>query len=352
MANKIRVLVVDDSSFMRNMLVRMIEKDPQERFEVVDTAVNGQDGVEKVKALKPDVITLDVEMPIMSGLEALEIIMKECPTPTLMISTLTESGAATTMDALNKGAVDFLPKALKDKDKNIFSAADAIYAKIEAAAVSNVGQKANIRAAAQPVAAAPSLTPPTSGVTKFPAKMVVVGSSTGGPRALQTFIKQLPATLNVPVVIAQHMPAEFTSALAMRLNELARVTVKELEQGEALQRGTVYIAPGGFHTRIQGGMFDVRPDAGESPFKPSVDVLAASALMAVGEQIIAVMLTGMGRDGADAFLKIKEKGGHVIAQDAATSTVYGMPRAVAENGAATEVLPLENIGTRLATLLG
>lgn len=351
MTDKIRVLVVDDSSFMRNMLVRMIEKDPRERFEVVDTAVNGQDGVEKTKTLKPDVITLDVEMPIMSGLEALEIIMKECPTPVLMISTLTESGAGTTMDALNKGAVDFLPKALKDKDKNIFSAAESIYAKIEAAAVSNVGQKATVRAA-KVVEAAPVAAVPTSSITKFNAKLVVVGSSTGGPRALQTFIKQLPATLSVPVVIAQHMPAEFTGALAMRLNEMTSLPVQEAKTGEPMQRGTVYIAPGGFHTRISGGIFDIRADAGESVFKPSVDVLAASAVQAVGENLLAVMLTGMGRDGADAFLKAKERGAHVIAQDAATSTVYGMPRAVAENGAASEILPLEHIGTRLATLLG
>lgn len=351
MTDKIRVLVVDDSSFMRNMLVRMIEKDAKNRFEVVGAAVNGQDGVDKAKSLKPDVITMDVEMPIMSGLQALEKIMKECPTPTLMISTLTEEGAGTTMEALNKGAVDFLPKALKDKDKNIFSAAEAIYEKIEAAAVSNVGQKAAVRAASAVAATVAPTSPASSGITRFDAKIIVVGSSTGGPRALQTFVGQLPANMPVPMVIAQHMPAEFTPALALRLNEMCKVEVKELKDGEVLQKGIVYIAPGGHHTRVDAGMFSVKPDAGESVFKPSIDVLGDSISRSYGAQVMAVMLTGMGVDGAKAFVKIKEKGGHVIAQDAATSTVYGMPRAVAEQGGASEILPLDHIGLRIATLL-
>lgn len=352
MANKIKVLVVDDSSFMRNMIVRMIEKDPKSRFEVVGVAVNGKDGVEKTKELRPDVITLDIEMPVMTGIEALEIIMKEQPTPILMVSTLTESGAAITMEALNKGAVDFLPKALKDKDKNIFAAAEAIYEKLMAAATSNVGTKAQVRAERMTAAPQAVTKLPTSSITKFPAKIVIIGSSTGGPRALQVVLQQLPANLPVPVVIAQHMPAEFTGALAARLNDLSAASVQELKSGEQLKPGTIYIAPGGFHSRIEtNNTFSVKPDAGESVFKPSVDVLGQSALRAGGDKVLAIMLTGMGMDGALAFKAIKEKGGHVIAQDAATSVVYGMPKAVAENGGASEVLPLENIGKRLVTLL-
>lgn len=352
MQKKIKVLVVDDSSFMRNMIVRMIEKDPQERFEVVGVAINGQDGVEKTRQLRPDVITLDIEMPVMTGIEALDIIMKEQPTPIVMVSTLTESGAAITVEALNKGAVDFLPKALKDKDKNIFSAAETIYEKLMAAATSNVGEKAQARAKALGATTSVAGKIPKSTLTSFDARVLVIGSSTGGPRALQTVLGKLPATLRVPVVIAQHMPAEFTGALAARLDEQCPLKVQEVKAGDQLRPGNVYIASGGNHTRIELGFTsNVSPDAGESVFKPSVDVLGESALKVAADKVMAVMLTGMGADGARAFKAIKEKGGHVIAQDAESCVVYGMPKAVVESDGASEVLPLDQIAARVAGLL-
>ena len=356
MSGKIRVLVVDDSSFMRSMLKRMIEKDA--RFEVVDTAENGQDGVEKTQRLKPDVVTMDVEMPVMTGLDALSEIMRVCPTPVVMVSTLTEQGAKVTLEALEKGAVDFLPKALKDTDRNVLRSGDALYEKLVAASQAHVASTTPARpitrdvTPSNPVAAKPL---PSDGTKLAQTTIVVVGSSTGGPKALNELITGLPESLHVPIVIAQHMPMEFTHALAVRLDGLSALTVKEAEHGEVLHPGTVYIAPGGQHTRVQSSegrfVLDIQPDKGESLYKPSVDVLAESVHNLVGSNVLAVMLTGMGNDGAKAFTKLKNDGAHVIAQDEASSVVYGMPRAVVEMSGATEVLALDSIASRIAQLL-
>lgn len=345
MAQPIRVLVVDDSTFMRGALVRMIEKDP--RFKVIDVAVNGKEGVEKAQQLKPDVITLDVEMPVMNGLEALAQIMATVKSPVVMVSTLTEAGAETTLKALELGAVDFIPKSLGDKDKNIFRGAEAIHEKLLTAAGIANGR-------VDKVTVSPSLNIPlplVPSVNKVSAKIVVIGSSTGGPKALQAVIGALPANLSVPVIVAQHMPAQFTLALAKRLDEMSSVTVVEAQQGDVLQPGHVYIAPGGVHTRLTSTGVVLDEDRGESPYKPSVDVLAESALKLFGKNVLAVMLTGMGNDGTREFVKLKQSGAYVIAQDQATSVVYGMPRAVLEAGGVSEVLPIEKIGQRMAMLL-
>lgn len=347
MAEQIRVLVVDDSSFMRGALVRMIERDA--RFKVVDVAVNGKEGVEKCQALKPDVVTMDVEMPVMTGLEALAEIMKTVRTPVIMVSTLTEAGAQTTLKALELGAVDFLPKALNDKENNIFRGSDGLHDKLLAAAGVANGRAEKVNA---PGAASKVAPPPTSGVTRVDVRVVVIGSSTGGPKALQTVISQLPAGLPVPVVVAQHMPAQFTMALAKRLDETCQIEVREAAHGEVLMPGKVYIAPGGFHLRVNAAGVQVAEDKGESAYKPSVDVLAESARETFGKQVLPVMLTGMGNDGTREFVKLHELGAHVIAQDQASSVVYGMPKAVLEAGGVDEVLPLDKIGMRIRALLG
>ncbi|MFZ2620003.1 MAG: chemotaxis response regulator protein-glutamate methylesterase [Alphaproteobacteria bacterium] len=347
MAARVRVLVVDDSPFMRNMLVRMIGKDA--RLEVVGTATNGQEGVDQAKLLKPDVITMDIEMPVMTGLEALDRIMKECPAPVVMVSTLTEEGARVTVEALAKGAVDYLPKALQSKDNNIFSAADALHEKLLNAAGARVKQGGATAPVAKPAQASASANTNAQQVAKR-SKILLVGSSTGGPKALHTLIAELPANLRVPVVVAQHMPAEFTGAMASRLNDTCKISVKEAVDGEPLRAGVVYIAPGAKHTRIAGGAIKLGADKGESPFKPSVDVLADSAQQAYAGDVVAVMLTGMGSDGAKAYASLKQAGAHIIAQDEASSVVYGMPRAVVERGAASEILTLTDIGPRLRTL--
>ncbi|PZP39526.1 MAG: chemotaxis response regulator protein-glutamate methylesterase [Pseudomonas fluorescens] len=356
-AKPVRVLVVDDSTFMRGALVRMISKDP--RFTVIDTAANGKEGWEKAMLLKPDVMTMDVEMPVMNGLEALAEIMKTVKTPVIMISTLTEAGADTTIKALELGAVDFVPKAFGDKERNIFRGAEELYEKLLAAAGVDAGGAAPVvqplsYSTGLPVRPAAPVAPPAPLMAglRVNARLVMIGSSTGGPKALQTLIEQLPANLPVPVVIAQHMPPQFTLALAKRLNEICRIKVVELANNMLLEAGTVYISPGGLHARVSLTSGKVMEDKGESLYKPSVDVLAESVGQTYGKNVIAVMLTGMGSDGMKEYIKLKELGAHVIAQDKDSCVVYGMPKAVVEAGAASEVLPLEQIGRRVASLLG
>lgn len=343
-----RVLVVDDSTFMRGALVRMIEKDP--RFKVIDVAVNGKEGVEKALALEPDVVTMDIEMPIMTGIEALKaIVASGKKIPVIMVSTLSEAGAAITMEALEIGAVDFIPKALSDKDKNIFRGAGVIHEKLLGAvhaSGSSAGQELRQQAAAAPVVA-----PKPSNVLHSDAKIVVIGSSTGGPKALQAVLQKLPANLPVPVVVAQHMPKDFTRALAKRLDETCPPNVVEAQDGEVLMPGKVYIAPGGMHLRLTPTGVRVGEDKGESPYRPSVDVLTESVFALFKKQVLGVMLTGMGNDGTRAFVAMKEAGAHTIGQDQATCVVYGMPRAAYEAGGISEVLPIERIGQRIAALL-
>ncbi|MCP5405122.1 MAG: chemotaxis response regulator protein-glutamate methylesterase [Pseudomonadaceae bacterium] len=352
MTKRIRVLVVDDSSFMRSALVRMIETNP--RFEVVGTAENGQKGVEMAKQLRPDAMTMDIEMPVMNGIEALREIMASVKTPVIMISTLSEAGAKITLEALSIGAVDFIPKALHDKGGNIFREAETLQAKLMAAAgvadASPVAPKVPGTPAPAAVVAGP-VKLAAAPVGRIAPQMVVIGSSTGGPRALQSVVAALPENIKVPVVVAQHMPAEFTKALANRLDETCKVRVVEAADGMAVQAGQVYIAPGGKHLRVEGGVFKTADDAGESLYKPSVDVLADSARKAYGRNVLAVMLTGMGNDGTRAFCALKGDGAYVLAQDQATSVVYGMPKAVADAGAVHEVLPLEAIGGRIGELV-
>lgn len=370
-AKPVRVLVVDDSSFMRGALVRMISKNP--RFTVIDTAADGKEGVEKAKALKPDVMTMDVEMPVMNGLEALAEIMKTVKTPVIMVSTLTEAGAQTTIKALELGAVDFVPKAFGDKERNIFRGADELYEKLFAAAGVDAGGAApSMPSPHVSTPAAPSLSPsvlavgmpprpaspaaipaPLPSTLRIPhARLVMVGSSTGGPKALQVLLEKLPANFPLPVVVAQHMPPQFTLALANRLNETCPIKVVEMKNHDVLQAGTVYISPGGLHARVNASSCRVDEDKGESLYKPSVDVLAESVAQAYGRNVIGVMLTGMGSDGMREYVKLKELGAHIIAQNQESCVVYGMPKAVVEGGGASEVLPLEQIGERLCVLLG
>jgi two-component system chemotaxis response regulator CheB len=340
MAHPIRVLVVDDSSFMRNALTRSIEQDA--RFKVVDTASNGQEGVAKALALKPDVVTLDVEMPVMNGLEALKAIVAKSTIPVVMVSAVTMAGAKITIDALTLGAVDFIPKA---------KGAEHIHEKLIAAVNAGLSRKIMASRRTAPLAAPPAPRPMRA-VARVSARLVVIGSSTGGPQALQEVIHSLPAKFPVPIVVAQHMPPQFTLALAKRLNDLCAVQVMEAEDGTPLAPGNVYIGPGGKHLRVTPTHIKVETERGESLYKPSVDVLAESAFSAFGKQVLGVMLTGMGNDGAKAFVRLHKAGGYTLAQDQASCVVYGMPRAVVDAGAADEVLPLEQIGPRLRSSFG
>lgn len=339
MPNPIRVLVVDDSAFMRNALSRKIELD--NRFKVIGTAVDGRDGFEKTLSLKPDVVTLDVEMPLMNGIEALKAIVSRTKVPVIMVSAVTESGAKTTIEALEIGAVDFIPKTRG-------SDLDFIHEKLLAAVNANLARSTR---SVQPVARhAPPPPPrvvPLRQQAEIRSKIIVIGSSTGGPQALQDVIGQLPPNLPVPIVVAQHMPPQFTLALAKRLDACCPPRVVEARDGEPLVAGTVYIGPGGMHLRVTQTALKVDPDRGESLYKPSVNVLAESTLASFGKGVLGVMLTGMGNDGMREFTKMHQAGGYTIAQDQATCVVYGMPRAVVDAGAADEVLPLDKIGLRI-----
>ena len=352
-ASKITVLVVDDSSFMRSMLPRLIGRD--DRFEVVGTAQNGREGVDQTLKLQPDIVTMDIEMPVMDGIAALEEIMEKSPRPVLMVSSLTEAGAQATIDALDKGAVDFIPKALDDQERNVMKMADVLHEKLAAAANSKIASELTTESKEEPPKKAEKedVQPQISRMSN--AKALVIGCSTGGPRALQEIVPQLAADLRVPVLIAQHMPAGFTKAMANRLNETSKIEVCEAADMQKLETGIVYIAPGGQHMRIKKdgaeNMIAIGDDKGESLYKPSVDVLAESVLKTIGGSVVAVMLTGMGEDGAENFVSLKKEGAHVIAQDEASSTVYGMPRAVKNKGGASEVLPLDTMVQRISMLL-
>lgn len=330
MGEVIRVLVVDDSAFMRGALTRNIELD--KRFKVIGTAADGREGVEKALRLKPDVVTLDVEMPVMNGIEALREIVARSSIPVIMVSSVTEHGAKTTMEALEIGAVDFIPKA---------RGAELIHEKLFAAVSANLARK-------QPVMLPTSRA--EAPVFRGTPKILVIGSSTGGPQALQEVIGQLPANLPIPIVIAQHMPPQFTLALAKRLDSSCPPRVVEATNGEPLVNGTVYIGPGGMHLRVTATNVKVEPDKGESLYRPSVDVLAQSILAAFGKNVLGVMLTGMGNDGMREFVKLHRAGAYNLVQDQASCVVYGMPRAVVDAGGADEVLPLEKIGPRIRTM--
>lgn len=336
MTEHIRVLVVDDSAFMRNALSREICSDP--RFVVVGTACDGREGVEKALDLQPDVITLDVVMPVQGGLDALQQLTERSSAAVIMVSSTTEAGAKITLEALSLGAIDFIPKCrctslLHDK---LIAAASARRARLKAV-TQQQAQNGPAEAMSVPKG--------------FTAKAIVIGSSTGGPQALTEFFKNLAHPLTVPVFVAQHMPRPFTAALARRLQIQSGHSVVEASDGDPIANGVVYIAPGGLQMRTGNGVLSVRQDAGESLYQPSVDVLAASVCDAYKSCALGVMLTGLGRDGTREFTRLKNAGGWTIAQDAASCTVFGMPKALIDAGGACEVVPLKSIASRVSGIL-
>jgi len=330
---KIRLLVIDDSATVRAILCRELARD--ERFEVIGYARDGQDGVEKVAALRPDVITLDVEMPRLNGLEALERIMRDTPTRVVMVSSLTSAGAAATMKALDLGAVDFIAKPVNGGVGTVHGVIDELREKIAHAATARLHRPHLRTASSLPIA-------PLG--TQWADRVVVIGSSTGGPQALRAVLTALPADLNVPVLIVQHMPPGFTRALADRLNELGPLAVKEARPGSHVERGTVLIAPGGFHMAVRtGGLIELTQTPSECGVRPAANVLMESAAAVYGAATVGVVLTGMGKDGTRGAGLIKEAGGEVIAEDESTCVVYGMPRSVAEAGYVDHVAPLDKV---------
>ncbi|SEG58082.1 protein-glutamate methylesterase/protein-glutamine glutaminase [Marinobacterium lutimaris] len=405
----VRVLVVDDSGFFRHRIEEILRDD--RRVEVVGSAVNGREAVEKARELKPDVITMDVEMPQLNGIDAVRIIMRECPTNVLMLSSLTHEGARITLEALDAGAADYLPKDIRawmDKSQSIRTqllerilalgsnrrfrsgsvfehrhprsrantsssmvfrpdsptperpaarvprSAQTSVRTPSTATASPAAREVPVRAAAPRPAPPPVATVPTSSPAKvkFPdCRIVVIGTSTGGPAALQKILTAIPAGFPYPVLLVQHMPKTFTQVFAERLNQQCALEVKEAADGDRLRPGVALLAPGGLQMMIDPRQTDrIRILEGDTKltYKPSVDVTYASAAKAYGAKVLALILTGMGADGCDGAKLLKREGARIWAQSRDSCTIYGMPQAVVNAGLADEILDLEDIGPLLA----
>jgi two-component system chemotaxis response regulator CheB len=383
----VKVLVVDDSGFFRRRVSEILSSDTT--IQVVGTATNGKEAIEQALALKPDVITMDYEMPMMDGITAVRHIMQRCPTPVLMFSSLTHEGARVTLDALDAGAVDFLPKNFEDISRNPDKVKQMLCEKVHSISRSNrrstgFGAAPVAAAAASTPAPAPSSlrspAPPAStarpaparslaGASTHPApahhasahtphnspapkrkayKLVAIGTSTGGPVALQRVLTQLPANFPAPIVLIQHMPAAFTKAFAERLDKLCRISVKEAEDGDILRPGLALLAPGGKQMMVDGrGAVKILPGDERLNYKPCVDITFGSAAKSYGDKVLAVVLTGMGADGREGARLLKQGGSHIWAQDEASCVIYGMPMAIVKADLADAVYSLDDIGRHL-----
>jgi two-component system chemotaxis response regulator CheB len=338
MGNEIKILVVDDSAFARLSIARELKI--AGGIEIVDFARNGVEALEKIKQIKPDVITLDVEMPQMDGLETLSHIMNECPTPVVMLSSLTGNGTEATLKALELGAVDFFLKNTLANPIGNEGSADSLKNKIIMASMVKIPKSS------------PTFEPPAVVETHLkkefpsqPAEMVVViGSSTGGPKALYTVVPNLPADIPATVLIVQHMPPGFTNSLANRLDQLSNIHVKEAAPGDVLYTGMAYVARGGYHMIIgHDGVLELTQSATVCGVRPSVNVTMQSVVEHYGSAVLGVVLTGMGTDGTVGAQYIKSAGGKVLVQDESTCVVYGMPKSIADSGYADAILPIRRI---------
>ncbi|MEL0605071.1 chemotaxis response regulator protein-glutamate methylesterase [Pseudoalteromonas undina] len=375
----VKVLVVDDSSFFRRRVSEILEQDSG--IEVIGFAVNGREAVDKTAQLRPDMITMDVEMPVLDGISAVKEIMASNPTPILMFSSLTRDGATATLDALDAGAMDFLPKKFEDIARNNEDAIKLLQTKVKeigrrraprpirpltssksaasptsklATTSSSVKQPDRSFQRAAPATATASMPSRASGKHY---QIVAIGTSTGGPVALQTILTQLPANFAHPILLIQHMPAAFTPAFAARLNSLCKIRVKEAQQGDRLEAGTAYLAPGGQQMMVEGrsGNKTLRVFEDNSErisYKPSVDVTFASVAKSYQGDALAIVLTGMGADGRDGARMLKQAGATIWAQDEKSCVVYGMPQAIANAGLASEHLALSDVAARIKREIG
>ncbi|WP_431080235.1 protein-glutamate methylesterase/protein-glutamine glutaminase [Pseudomonas thivervalensis] len=370
----VKVLVVDDSGFFRRRVSEILSADTS--IQVVGTATNGKEAIDQALALKPDVITMDYEMPMMDGITAVRHIMQRCPTPVLMFSSLTHEGARVTLDALDAGAVDFLPKNFEDISRNPDKVRQLLCEKVHSISRSNRRVSAYNAPAPAPVAApspapapapsssfspapvrsapapAPTRSAPASASSPAPKrkayKLVAIGTSTGGPVALQRVLTQLPANFPAPIVLIQHMPAAFTKAFAERLDKLCNISVKEAEDGDILRPGLALLAPGGKQMMIDGrGAVKILPGDERLNYKPCVDITFGSAAKSYGDKVLAVVLTGMGADGREGARLLKQGGSAIWAQDEASCVIYGMPMAIVKADLADAVYGLDDIGRHL-----
>lgn len=361
----ISVVIVDDSAFMRKALATMLEKDPE--IHVVGSARDGEEGLEMIRKLNPNVVTLDIEMPRMDGLTALRHIMMEMPRPVLMISSLTTEGAEATLKALDLGAVDFIPKQVSKVSLDIVKIESQLQAKVK-----EIGKRrfrppvlSRVAAASTTLSSRSGLASNATGLTperkryappsggKVLRDVVAVGVSTGGPPAVQKVLSKLPKNFPAAIVIAQHMPEAFTGPFAKRLDSVCQITVKEAESGERLTPGVAYIAPGGKHLlidqRISRIDVIVSLEPRESLYKPSANVLVESVAKGVGRRGLGVIMTGMGSDGLEGIRALKRAGGRVLAQSDATCVVYGMPKAIVDNNLADEIVDIDDLADAIMT---
>ncbi len=374
-----KVLVVDDSSFFRRRVSDILNKDSQ--LDVIDVAVNGQEAVDKAIALKPDVITMDIEMPILNGIAAVKQIMAKSPTAILMFSSLTHQGAKSTIEALEAGALDFLPKKFSDIAQNTDEAGSLLRQRVIQLAKKSgltrrsvspntpsraTSRSSNEEAPLNTRKTSPTLQPKATRTAKTvndapPAqvkasgknyKLIAIGTSTGGPVALQKILTQLPQNFPLPIIMVQHMPATFTHAFANRLNSLCKIQVKEASDGDILKPGCAYLAPGGRQMVLTGTenaakIKIVEDNSAKITFKPSVDVSFGSASKVFSANVLGIILTGMGADGREGARMLKSRGSTIWAQDEQTCVVYGMPQAVAAAGISQLSLPLDGISSAI-----
>lgn len=372
----IKVLIVDDSQFFRRRIGDIVDK--AVGLEVVDYAVDGKQGVEKTLSLRPDVVMMDIEMPVQNGIDATREIMTKCPTPILMFSSLTHEGAKATLDALEAGAADFLPKKFEEIAGASNVAAQLITSSIRAIAgkrsftrnnaatpalrsdpksrlrqptTTPISAGAPTRARAKVEVSAPTRSASSDSVTRASGKrysLLAIASSTGGPVALQAVLTQLPKNFPLPILLVQHMPSAFTKAFAERLDRICEVSVKEAENGDVIKPGHAYLAPGGMQMLLErGNRLKVTEGPANLNYKPSADVTYATVAKNNDGNTMVLVLTGMGADGCDGAKLLSAKGATVWAQDEASSVVYGMPQAVKKAGLTDKVLSINNIGPSL-----
>jgi two-component system, chemotaxis family, protein-glutamate methylesterase/glutaminase len=349
--NQKKVLVVDDSAFMRKLITDFISSSPL--LEVAGTARNGKDALEKIGKLNPDVVTLDVEMPEMNGIEALKVIMEKHPLPVIMLSSTTMEGAENTFTAMNYGAVDFVAKPSGAISLDLHKVKEELIAKVLNASGVSVRRLTEAKKDKQAITGKEGkeqrLVSSIPLWNQHSKNIICIGTSTGGPRALQRVVTSFPSTVRAPILIVQHMPPGFTKSLANRLNSLSQIHVKEAEDGEVLKDGTAYIAPGGFHLKVMEKKGDllVVLDEHEPPrsgHRPAVDVLFESVSDIASYDKIAVIMTGMGTDGSKGLVKLKDNGNvKAIAEAEESCIVYGMPKAAVSTNLVDEIESIENI---------
>lgn len=354
-SGKTRILIVDDSSFMRMAIRSVLSKDPS--LDIVGIAADGVEGVEKAIALKPDLITMDIEMPRMDGISALRQIMAKAPTKVIMVSTLTNEGARSTFEALDAGAIDYIPKNVTDSSDAQHNFRQELIRKVREAISSRFRRGIPSQTARQ-VSAPPKPRSISSKLAGKKINYVGIGASTGGPVALQEVLSRIPVNFPYGIIVGIHMPKAFTGPYADRLNSKCSMTIREAVDGDVLKPGLALIAPGGMHTTLvrRGGTVVVKTAPTSSypqyVYVPSVDLMLSSMSEATNGSMLGVILTGMGNDGFKGMKQLKSMGGVTIVQDEATSTIYGMPRACVEGGVADEVLPIGQIGFEISKFAG